>query len=57
MSVLVDTGLFYNLGTEEADSVDESVAVIDNAFGTGVVPEHVERPSDGYVCEIEAVIR
>jgi len=39
----------YNVGTEEAYSFNEMVAMINDALGTDVDPEYVECPFDGYV--------
>ncbi|OYR83670.1 nucleoside-diphosphate sugar epimerase, partial [Halorubrum sp. E3] len=39
----------YNVGTEEAYTFNEMVALINDALGTDVEPEYVECPFDGYV--------
>ncbi|OYR54014.1 hypothetical protein DJ70_15250 [Halorubrum halodurans] len=39
----------YDVGTEEAYSFDETVAMMDDALGTDVDPVYVECPFDGYV--------
>jgi len=39
----------YNVGTEEAYSFNEIVAMINDALGTEIDPVYVERPFDGYV--------
>ena len=39
----------YNVGTEEAYSFNEIVAMINDALGTDIDPEYIECPFDGYV--------
>ena len=39
----------YNVGTQEAYSFNEMVAMINDALGTDVAPEYIECPFDGYV--------
>jgi len=39
----------YNVGTEEAYSFNEMVAMINDALGTDIDPEYIECPFDGYV--------
>ena len=39
----------YNVGTQEAYSFNEMVALINDALGTEVDPEYIECPFDGYV--------
>ena len=39
----------YNVGTEEAYSFNEMVAMINDALGTDIDPVYVECPFDGYV--------
>jgi len=39
----------YNVGTEEAYSFNEMVAMINDALGTDIDPVYIECPFDGYV--------
>jgi len=39
----------YNVGTQEAYTFNEMVAMINDALGTDVDPEYIECPFDGYV--------
>ncbi|OYR50327.1 NAD-dependent epimerase/dehydratase family protein [Halorubrum sp. Ea8] len=39
----------YNVGTQEAYSFNEMVAMINDALGTDIDPEYIECPFDGYV--------
>ena len=44
----------YNVGTQEAYSFNEMVALINDALGTNVEPEYIECPFDGYVHDTKA---
>ena len=46
----------YNIGTEEAYSFNEMVALINDALGTDIDPEYIECPFDGYVHDTMADI-
>jgi len=46
----------YNVGTEEAYSFNEMVALINDTLGTDIDPEYIECPFDGYVHDTMADI-